>query len=318
MGQTQMVQKLIRAAFLLEDHIETGFFLYNKLDCPQPSSVSKIIQYYSSTQLHPRQVKHSRLSLAQQLYTPPLQPLPIPNWYSILDTHEIDTMIVDQSVVSTQKPAQSAQPTKFWVQDTSLSTIAEIIDAQLKQDATAQPDEDIVDKHLGEEHAPQQHLRLNLVRHRGAMSSLKTIDLFKSFALALRAADPLLVILPYASTKQHYTPITSTKQIQAVEENKMLQFFQPYYKKQRYSLSGYFHMKSSLSFKDLFKHHLVEEWLDLHCYSLKLCPSQTKEMVPVGALCFSNLFMHRKELKRSILLHPSWNHADTDEPIFDI
>jgi hypothetical protein len=98
----------------------------------------------------------------------------------------------------------------------------------------------------------------------------------------------------------------------------MLQFFQPYYKKQMYSISGYFHMKSSLSFKDLIKHHLVEEWLDLHCYSLKLCPSQTEEMVPVGALCFSSLFMHREEIKRSILLHPSWNHEDTDEPIFDI
>jgi hypothetical protein len=94
-------------------------------------------------------------------------------------------MIEDQSVTSTQKPAQSAQPTKLWVQDTSLSTITELIDAQLKQDATVQPDEDIVDKHLGEEHVPQQHLRINLVRHRGATSSLKTIDVFKSFALAL-------------------------------------------------------------------------------------------------------------------------------------
>jgi len=28
--------------------------------------------------------------------------------------------------------------------------------------------------------------------------------------------------------------------------------------------------------------------------------------------------MHREEIKRSILLHPSWNHEDTDEPIFDI
>jgi hypothetical protein len=167
MGQTQKVQQLIQAAFLLEDHsIETGFFLYNNPDCPQPSSVSKITQYYSSTPLHPKQVKHSRLSLAQQLYTPPLQTSPYPNWYSILDTHEIDTMTVDQSIASTQQPAQSAQPTKFWVQDTSLSTIAELIDAQLKQDAPAQPDEDIVDKHLGEEHVPQQHLRLNLVRHR--------------------------------------------------------------------------------------------------------------------------------------------------------
>jgi hypothetical protein len=150
---------------------------------------------------------------------------------------------------------------------------------------------------------------------------IKMIDLFKGFAYSLPAADPLLVILPYAATKQHYTPINSNKHIQTIEieEPKMLQFFQPYYKKQLYSLSGYFHIKSSFSYSTLIQNYQVAEWLDTHGFSLKLFPSQTEEMVPVGALCFSNLFMHREELKRSIMSQPKWIQDHQDNiPFFDI
>jgi hypothetical protein len=123
--------------------------------------------------------------------------------------------------------------------------------------------------------------------------------------MALRTVDPLLIVLPYAASKQHYTPISSSKQIQSMDENRMLQLFQPYYKRQLFSISRYFHIKSSLSYESIIHSHQVEEWLDSHCYSLKPCPSQAEEMVPVGALCFSNLFMHaREELKFSIMLHP--------------
>jgi len=296
--QVLKVQQLIQAALILEDHIETGLSLYNIPDRNHPPSMTNITQFYSSAPLHHNQVKYSKLSLAQQLSTKPSPNLPLPNWYSILYTSDIDIMTVDQSdTAPTQQASPSTQSTKFWVQDTSLSSIADLINTQLKQDAANQTNTDTTDKHLGEEHVPQQHLRLNLVRHRGATGSFKTIDLFKSFVLARKSADPLLVILLYASSKEHYTPITSTKHVHAVDGNKMLQFFQLYYKKQMYSLSGYLQVKSSLSYKNLIQQPQVEEWLDLHCYSLKLCPSQTEEIVPVGALCFGNLFMHREELK---------------------
>jgi hypothetical protein len=111
---------------------------------------------------------------------------------------------------SNSTPSQmSTQPPKFWVQDTSLSTITNLINAQLKQDGNDLLDSPKTDKQLGEEQTPQQHIHLNLVRHRGAVGTLKTIELFKGFTLALRSVDPLLSILPYASNKQHYTPISS-------------------------------------------------------------------------------------------------------------
>jgi hypothetical protein len=146
-------------------------------------------------------------------------------------------MTVDQSTsASAKQPSQLVLPIKYWVQDTGLSTIADLINAQLNQDAGTQPDTSNDDKHLGEEQTPQQDLRLNLIQHCRAASSLKSINLFKGFILALRAADPLLVVLPYAASKQHYTPITSNKQVHSVEGNKMLQFFQPCYKNNSFLL----------------------------------------------------------------------------------
>jgi len=80
----------------------------------------------------------------------------------------------------TNSPSKLAPATQFWVQDTSLSTMADLINPQLQHDKMASitpPSES--DKLLGEEQDPQQHFRFNLVRHRGAISSLKNIDLSK-------------------------------------------------------------------------------------------------------------------------------------------
>ena len=137
-----------------------------------------------------------------------------------------ETKMADNpSTINHQQPCQPNQPTRFWVQETNLSTIADLINEQLQQDAKEQPNEGAPDKHLGEEFTPQQHLRLNLIRHRGAVSSLKTIDLFKGFISALKAVDPLLVVLQIAASKQHNTPLSSIKQVQSMEGNKLMQFF---------------------------------------------------------------------------------------------
>jgi hypothetical protein len=47
----------------------------------------------------------------------------------------------------------------------------------------------------------------------------------------------------------------------------------------------------------------VQEWLDTNQYFIKLCPSQEEEMVPLGALCYSNVLMHREDLKDTITRH---------------
>ncbi len=79
------------------------------------------------------------------------------------------------------------------------------------------------------------------------------------------------------------------------------------------------HLRTAYSFRDLMHLPQLEEWLDSHRYFAKTCPSQVKEMVQIGALCYSHISMHRVELKESILSHPSWTPADpSNPPIFDL
>ena len=134
----------------------------------------------------------------------------------------------------------------------------------------------------------------------------------------MRNADSSLV-LPYQSAEQHYSSLSNLKQIQSVDDNKLLQFFKPYYQKQQYSLSGYFHISSTRSFDDLCTIPQVEEWLDTYNSSIKLCPSQSEEMMQIGALCYSNIFIYREDLKAAIIDHPLWNPVDDGSHlIFDL
>jgi hypothetical protein len=64
---------------------------------------------------------------------------------------------------------------------------------------------------------------------------------------------------------------------------------------------------------------MVEEWLDTYNYYCKLCPSQAEEMTQIGALCYSNVFMYREDLKAAIINHPLWLPQDSSNPpIFDL
>lgn len=164
-----------------------------------------------------------------------------------------------------------------------------------------------------------QRIRFNLIRHRGTNSSTPTVKLFKSFASTLRNIDSNLAILPYLSSKQHYSSLTNIKQINAVDDNRLHQYFKPFYQRQYYSLSGYFHISSSLTFDELSQSHALDEWLDSNRYYMRLCTSQDEEMIQLGALLYSNIFMYREDLKHAIQQHPLWNFSpDSKPPVFDI
>jgi hypothetical protein len=132
---------------------------------------------------------------------------------------------------------------------------------------------------------------------------MTTLLLFKSFATALRYTDPSLLIFPYAASKQHYTPLAMLKQIQTIESNKMYQYFKSFIIVS-YSLSGFLHISSQLPFSEIILLPKVQEWLDSNNYFIKLCPSQEEEMIPLGALCYRNVLMHREDLKEAIYQHP--------------
>jgi hypothetical protein len=97
-----------------------------------------------------------------------------------------------------------------------------------------------------------RRVRFNLIRHRNTTSSQTKLKQFQSFALALRNADQYIGILPYSNDKEFLTPITTVKQINNVDENKLKIYFSSYYAEQHYSLSGYFHIRMTLSDEEIF------------------------------------------------------------------
>jgi hypothetical protein len=159
-----------------------------------------------------------------------------------------------------------------------------------------------------------QRICFNLIHHRGVTSDAPAIKLFKSFASSLKRADPSLIILPFHASKQHYSSLPTLKHIQTVEENKLPQFFQSYHPRQYYSISGYFHVSSELTFNDLISMPAVAEGLDSNRYFIKACPSQSEEMVHVGVLCYGNTLTFCEDLKRAIIDHPLWSPTDADNP----
>ncbi len=40
------------------------------------------------------------------------------------------------------------------------------------------------------------------------------------------------------------------------------------------------------------------EWMVSYCYYARICPSQTEEMVEIGALCYSSTLIFRDHLKQ--------------------
>jgi hypothetical protein len=242
----------------------------------------------------------------------------------------------NQSHQGTPKSSSSLQPqtTKHvtpspvhWTADASVSRLSHDILKQLQLDSSSSPT-GTHNKYLTSTTQSNsatsialtnQRIRFNLICHRYTMGDAKTVQLFRSFTSSLRDIDQSLIILPVNSLKQHISGLTNQKQILAIDKNKMLTYFNPYYKKQSYSLSGYFQISTSMTFTELTQHQTIQEWLEHNRFYIKLCPSQHEEMVQVGALCFSSIFIYREDLKQSILKHPMWtDQYSQNPPIFEI
>jgi hypothetical protein len=164
----------------------------------------------------------------------------------------------DNQIPTPQKvtnPSITSAPTNLWVNDTSVSTLSSLILEQLKKDQVTPELKNMIPSQspiANDVHNElRQRFRFNVIRHRGSVSTVTMLKLFKSFTTALRSSDSSLLILPYSNSKQHYSPLSTVKQIQALEENQMLQYFMPFYQKQLYSISGFLHISSQLSFKEI-------------------------------------------------------------------
>jgi hypothetical protein len=221
-------------------------------------------------------------------------------------------------------PTQDSK--SFYVEDLGISEVSDIVRLQMDNDkqnieTNTVPPPPTTQTPIREDHASQR-LRINLIRHRFARSSdMTTLKLFKSFISALRSSDREIAVLPFDSKKQKYTSIVSGKQLDNLNDHELKLYFQPWHREQHYSLSGFFHLNSTIPYQDLFSLAPIAQWLDTYQYSVKLCPSQTEEMSVIGALCYGSLWMYQKDLKLHIMQDQAWQdvNSDPDHPIiFDL
>jgi hypothetical protein len=140
------IDQLLQVAYLLEEHKQVYIYIYLKnATATAYPKFSRLLSFYTSPEVHPKQIKCTP-SIFHQLSSTHNK-LRKGNHYNTLQQEENpDTMQESEIASSTEhtQPSQAnpndirkPQPgasTEYWVQDTSLSTIAELITLQLEQD----------------------------------------------------------------------------------------------------------------------------------------------------------------------------------------
>jgi len=213
---------------------------------------SALVKFYSPPEIHPKQIKPSNLSpnlTSRPSSNYPFQELFVPDndmtptSMNLKTTESLPT--VDQTITPTSHP-----PT--WNNDTNVSAISnEIFDQlQKRQQSTMEvsnldndapsydkPDRTII--YSSPFPTISQRIRFNL-----RYPNRKAVQIvpYHSQECRLLSNHPPLPVF-----KTTYSSLSNIKQIQTVDDLKVQQFFRPYYQKQLYSLSGFFHISSNFS-----------------------------------------------------------------------
>jgi hypothetical protein len=142
-------------------------------------------------------------------------------------------MLDDNTNMDTDSPVDPSPPTKSvpWSPDTSITAFSEELFSHLKDYQAKASDQGEDEPELPEYKNPNdqitstikvnQRMRFNLIRHRGTVADIPSLKLFKSFTSTLKKVDPSIFILPYLSSKQHYSSLVTLKRIENMEENKL-------------------------------------------------------------------------------------------------
>ncbi len=233
---TTILQELLGLASVLEEGIELNATLINEADLnsvtPEAASIiGPLIKYYTLPELHPKQVKFSPSSLSEQLLSTDKfkKHTTIPNYFDILSSpdEDMNMMEIDQPSQTSLHTTLALQNAAMkWDNDAGNSALTEDLFTHmmtLKQKSTdasvTEPEISTKYKspstHISSETKVSQRIRFNLIRHRGTVSDIPILKLFISFLTTLKKADSSLIILPFQASKQHYSSISTIKQIQS-------------------------------------------------------------------------------------------------------
>lgn len=240
---------LIQMTTLLEEHIQLSLSVCQskfQMDQVLSDCDKLILSFYALPEIHPRQLTFAS-SVSSQIYLNTRKRASPPkkkhcNYFSPLSIHEPKNMTMDIEEPTNDKDKSSLDLTQYevvsWTLDSNITAISEDIFSEIKHSKdladnagemdhpsiTYEPPKDTINtsKKLN------QRICFNFMCHPGTNSDIPTIKLFKSFTSTFCSVDSSLVNLPYQVSKQHYSSLSSLKQISLVDEPKMLQFFKLY------------------------------------------------------------------------------------------
>jgi hypothetical protein len=158
-----------------------------------------IISFYYSPELHKRQYKHSSLSLSSQLHS--LEPSFLhshPGVFNplqfLVQEEALDDIAMNEAT-DTSPPSSNTlvtpmpSKTNCWINYISVSALSSLILDRLKKDQENSPFLGITPNQPTMQPDIHDELRqrfcFNIIRHRGGMASITTLQLFKSFTTAL-------------------------------------------------------------------------------------------------------------------------------------
>jgi hypothetical protein len=226
----------------------------------QQSAIARLLAFYSQPELIIHCSCTSSTSLTNQILfpkKPPLVHLKPKNFFDLLfedfdddmSTMDIDNLNPPTNSNSNIMPSPNIV-IPSWNTDASITALSENLFSHM-EDRKKFTDEMGKTEEISPDYQKpipiieakgNQRIRFNLIRHRGAVADIPILKLFKSFTSTLKKANSSVIILPFQASKQHYLLLSTLKHIQAVNDNKISQFFKSYHQKQLYSLSGYFHI----------------------------------------------------------------------------
>ena len=208
---TDTLHRLINTAYILEEHIHTGIQIFHPCqdNTNIPPNIERFLDFYSLPELSPKQIKYSN-SLIQQLYHKPKEHPRVSNYNFFSAISDIDTITTHINMTLTEhstqpKPTQTTPNESHWVSNLDIESLSSIIEKQIKQDKNS-PDPHTSDNNSKfQPPCPihSQHIRFNMICHREVSNNITTLQLFKSFLMAIRHADSSAVILPFMASKQH-------------------------------------------------------------------------------------------------------------------
>ena len=130
------------------------------------------------------------------------------------------------------------------------------------------------------------------------------LALFQSFVRSIKSADHAAKIQPIRSDVKIY-PFSTTDQINSLEHVGLYNYFKPYKRTQK-TISGDFHISTTLSFEDLKDHPACNTWLMRNGYNALYNACQSADMVKIGFLSRVRGFTFRGDLQNYIMAGTEW------------